>query len=276
MLTAKAAAERCCAALGGFRLIHSFLLIGQSNMAGRGFLNEAVDVDNSHIKILRNGRWQKMFRPINPDRSFSGVSLAESFAEAYAKTYDVDVGLICCADGGTTLAQWQPGSLLLDNAISQAKLAQRTSVIVGILWHQGEGEAQTSELANSYPERFCPIVEELRKELELPDVPFLVGGLGDFLSLYTVQVNGVAKPHALYGALVNTALESFAAAQPYMGFVPATGLTANPDNLHFNAKSLYEFGLRYFAAYQKLVDPDRVIAAEVSVDDTKRSAMEAL
>lgn len=66
MLTAKAAAERCCAALGGFRLIHSFLLIGQSNMAGRGFLNEAVDVDNSHIKILRNGRWQKMFRPINP------------------------------------------------------------------------------------------------------------------------------------------------------------------------------------------------------------------
>lgn len=257
-------------------MIHSFLLIGQSNMAGRGFLNEAIAVDNSHIKILRNGRWQKMFRPINPDRSFSGVSLAESFAESYAKTYDVDVGLICCADGGTTLAQWQPGGLLLDNAISQAKLAQRTSTIVGILWHQGEGEAQTLELANSYPERFSPIVEELRKELALPEVPFLVGGLGDFLCLYTTQVDGVSKPNAPYGPQVNVALEAFTASQPYMGFVPATGLTANPDNLHFNAKSLYEFGLRYFDVYQKVVDPNRVIAAEVSVDDSKRSAMEAL
>ena len=257
-------------------MIHSFLLIGQSNMAGRGFLNEAIDVDNTHIKILRNGRWQKMFRPINPDRSFSGSSLAESFAESYAKTYDVDVGLICCADGGTTLAQWQPGGLLLDNAISQAKLAQRTSTIVGILWHQGEGEAKTPDLASSYAERFLPIVQELRKELNLPEVPFLVGGLGDFLPLYTIQAEGVTQHPALHGHTVNAVLEAFAAEQPFMGFVPATGLTANPDNLHFNAKSLYEFGLRYFDVYQKVVDPNRVIAAEVSVDDSKRSAMEAL
>ena len=60
-------------------MIHSFLLIGQSNMAGRGVIEEAIPVDNTHIKVLRNGRWQKMFRPVNPDRSFSGVSLAESF-----------------------------------------------------------------------------------------------------------------------------------------------------------------------------------------------------
>lgn len=66
-------------------MIHSFLLIGQSNMAGRGFFSEAADVDSSRIKILRNGRWQPMFRPINPDRAFSGVNLAESFAECYAK-----------------------------------------------------------------------------------------------------------------------------------------------------------------------------------------------
>ena len=96
-------------------MIHSFLLIGQSNMAGRGFLPEAVPVDTTHIKILRNGRWQSMFRPINPDRSFSGVSLAESFAEAYAKNYNVDVGLICAADGGTSLEQWQVGSLLYES-----------------------------------------------------------------------------------------------------------------------------------------------------------------
>ena len=85
-------------------MIHSFLLIGQSNMAGRGLLNEAETIDTAHIKILRNGRWQPMFRPINPDRPFSGVNLAESFAEQYAQAYGVDVGLIPCADGGTALS----------------------------------------------------------------------------------------------------------------------------------------------------------------------------
>ena len=115
------------------KMLHSFLLIGQSNMAGRGFINEAKQVDTSHIFILRNGRWQNMFRPIHPDRSFSGVCLAESFAESYAKKHNVDVGLICCADGGTTLDQWQEGGLLYDNAVSQARLAQRTSTIVGVL-----------------------------------------------------------------------------------------------------------------------------------------------
>ena len=60
-------------------MIHSFLLIGQSNMAGRGFLDEAIDIDCRRIKIMRNGRWQGIFRPVNPDRKFSGVCLAESF-----------------------------------------------------------------------------------------------------------------------------------------------------------------------------------------------------
>ena len=81
-------------------------------MAGRGELSEAAHIDESHIKTLRNGRWQPMFRPINPDRSFSGVSLAESFAEKYAEKFGVDVGLICCADGGTSLDEWKKGSLL--------------------------------------------------------------------------------------------------------------------------------------------------------------------
>ena len=77
---------------------------------------------------MRNGRWQPMFRPINPDRAFSGVNLAESFAECYAKKYDVDVRLICCADGGTALSQWMPGTLLYDNAVAQASKARAADI----------------------------------------------------------------------------------------------------------------------------------------------------
>lgn len=37
-----------------------------------------------------------------------------------------------------------------------------------------------------------------------------------------------------------------------MGYVSADGLTANKDNLHFNAEALYEFGLRYFEEYERV------------------------
>ena len=62
-------------------MIHSFLLVGQSNMAGRGFINDAVPVNSDNIVTLRNGHWYPMFRPICPDKETAGGSLAERFAE---------------------------------------------------------------------------------------------------------------------------------------------------------------------------------------------------
>ncbi|MGW7768639.1 sialate O-acetylesterase, partial [Bacillus velezensis] len=44
-------------------MIKSFLMLGQSNMAGRGFLNEADPIYNEKIKMLRNGQWQMMTEP---------------------------------------------------------------------------------------------------------------------------------------------------------------------------------------------------------------------
>ena len=55
--------------------MYSFLMIGQSNMAGRGFVHEAEPIQNSKLHVLRNGRWQPMSVPVNYDRSFSGVRL---------------------------------------------------------------------------------------------------------------------------------------------------------------------------------------------------------
>lgn len=243
-------------------MIHSFLLIGQSNMAGRGEFSEAIPVDTEHIKILRNGRWQSMFRPVNPDREFSGVSLAESFAEAYAKKYNVDVGLIPCADGGTSLEQWQVGSLLFDNAVAQAKLAQRTSTIVGVLWHQGEADC-IPELFITYKERFEAIMNGLRKELDLYNVPFVLGGLGDFLELCT------GYPQFKNYNQVNHQLQAVAKENKMTAFVSAKGLTSNRDFLHFNSKSLYEFGLRYFNEYDKIYVPIKDLNQDKENDEAR-------
>lgn len=238
-------------------------------MAGRGYIEEAEKIDTSHIKILRNGRWHSMFRPINPDRSFAGVSLAESFAEQYAKEHGVDVGLICCADGGTSLEQWKPNSLLFDHAVSQARLAQRTSVVSGILWHQGEADC-AKELYSTYEVRLKAFMDALRSELDLHNVPFLLGGLGDFLA--DCPLSETLKNYTY----VNDALENVARDTAMTGFVSAEGLSANPDQLHFSAKALYELGLRYYREFEKIAVQNDNQDEAAQVNDTYRSEMELL
>lgn len=247
-------------------MIHSFLLIGQSNMAGRGFLHEAEPIANPALKVLRNGRWQTAFRPINPDRPFSGVNLAESFAAAYARDHQVDVGLIPCADGGTTLDQWRVGGLLFDHAIAQARLAQRTSTIAGVLWHQGESDCP-AHLYPHYEEKLTAILRAFRDTLNLHDVPFLLGGLGDFLPKNDPVY--ATYPH------INAALERIAAA-PMTGFVPATGLTSNPDHLHFSTASLQQFGLRYYEQFCALEHRQKLFAEKPDPDHAFRTAIDGL
>lgn len=41
-------------------MTHSFLMIGQSNMAGRGYPKDVKQIYDEQIKMLVNGRWQTM------------------------------------------------------------------------------------------------------------------------------------------------------------------------------------------------------------------------
>ena len=249
-------------------MIHSFLLIGQSNMAGRGIIGSVPPIVNRNIAVLRNGRWQGMYVPVNCDRPFSGHSLAESFADEYSKSHpSVTVGLIPCADGGTCLEQWKEGSLLYDHAVMQARLALRTSSIAGVLWHQGEGDCSPSRYP-LYEERFNAIKAALRRDLELGDTPFLVGGLGDFLPAHS--------EHLVNYHFINDALRKIASDDPLCGYVSAEGLGANPDNLHFSAAALREFGIRYFEEFSRLEDKDKVYIEKPREDGAVRSSMELL
>lgn len=237
-------------------MVHSFLLIGQSNMAGRGFIGEVEPICNEHLKVLRNGRWCPMYTPVNCDRPFSGVNLAESFADAYAKDHDVDVGLIPCAEGGASLDHWQVGGLLYDHAICQARLAARTSTIAGVLWHQGEADCGDAQY-RFYQEKLRAILNAFRKDLDLYDVPFLLGGLGDYLPLHSERYKNYVY--------INVALENLAEEIPMTGFVPAKNLKPNPDNLHFCSKALREFGLRYYSVFSALEDRNKVFAEKDDV-----------
>lgn len=249
-------------------MIHSILIIGQSNMAGRGHKEEVDPIVNDRLFVLRNGRWRAMYVPVNPDRVTSGTNLVESFADLYAKDHNVDVGIIPCADGGTSLDSWQVGGLLFDHACYMAELASRTSTIAAVLWHQGESDCGESKYP-LYEKKLTVIFDALRKRLGLYDVPFLVGGLGDFLPLWK-------EGRLSHYVDINDALKRMAGKDDLIGFVSAEGLGANPDNLHFSAEALREFGVRYYSEFKKLENKDKVFEEKCTPDQAIRTDIEHL
>lgn len=250
-------------------MIHSILIIGQSNMAGRGMASEVEPIKNKGILVARNGRWRPMYVPVNPDRLSSGINLAESFADRYVKEKRVQVGIIPCADGGTSLDQWAVGGLLFDHACYMTQLAQRTSTVAAVLWHQGESDCYPDRYP-FYEEKLLQILDAFRKRLGLEDVPFLLGGLGDFLK------DCSRFEHLVNYEQVNDALRRVAEQRARVGFVSAKGLGANPDNLHFSAAALREFGVRYYEEFRRLEDKNRVYEEKPDADAAISDAIELL
>ena len=235
----------------GSYLMAKFAWVGQSNMAGRGDLTPENTITAPDCFMLRMGRWQPMSEPINVDRAVaegavprSGANLAASFAAQLQKETGAKIGLIPCADGGTRISQWQPGEVLFDHAVFQAKLAMRTSALTAILWHQGESDCLAPEQLEAYPEQFLRTMRAFREELG--DLPIVVGELG-------YPENGFHGTPAELLKEFNHRLPELAAQLPKCAVVSAADLTARPDGLHFTTESLRTLGLRYLEAYKSLV-----------------------
>ncbi len=235
--------------------IHSFLMAGQSNMAGRGPLEGAEVILDDRCFMLRMGRWQTMVEPVNIDRSpwssygpQSGAGPAARFAQLYAETYNQNVGLIPCADGGTSIDQWAPGGVLFDNAVFQAKLAMRTSTFSGILWHQGESDCKCMDTVYAYEEKFLATMEAFRRELG--NVPILVGELGR-------PEHGFDPDRADFLNEFNRRLPDLVKKLPNCRFASSKDLICKGDGFHFDTAGARKLGERYFAEYQALVqNPD--------------------
>ncbi|WP_144716515.1 sialate O-acetylesterase [Bacillus altitudinis] len=223
----------------------SFLLIGQSNMAGRGFKHEVPPIYNERIMMLRNGRWQMMTEPIHFDRSVAGVGLAASFAETWCKDHEGEkIGLIPCAEGGSTIDEWSRDGALFRHAINEAKFAREDSELAGILWHQGESDSQDGKY-KEYDEKIRRLFHELRTELSVPNIPLVIGGLSDFLGKTAFGAGCVEHQ------LINEILQKYANHHENCYYVTAKSLIPNPDGIHINAMSQRIFGIRYYEAFRK-------------------------
>lgn len=237
----------------------SVLLIGQSNMAGRGFLHEVTPFYNERILMLRNGRWQMMAEPVHFDRTVAGVGPAASFAEAWCDANpEGRIGLIPCAEGGSSIDEWNIEDVLFRHAVSEAKFAMADSELTAILWHQGESDSYAGKYKDYY-QKLDIIVNAFRKELEAREIPFIVGGLGDYLGK-----SGFGAGCVEY-SLINQELLRYAQNNKNCYFVTGEKLYPNPDGIHFNAESQRRFGIRYFEAYRSKANVNEPLENETEI-----------
>ena len=230
-----------------FRL---FLLVGQSNMAGRGEVTAADTVPDPRVLMWsKDGAWVPAVDPMHFDKPAAGVGLGRSFAATLADADpNVTIGLIPAAVGGSPIDAWTPGAFYeptashpWDDALRRARAALDAGTLDGILWHQGESDA-TATLAPTYATKLHALIARWRAELQAPDVPFLAGQLGRFdghpWDAFRVQVDRAHRE--LPGTVAHTA------------FIGAEGLTHNGDGVHFDAESYRELGRRYADAWLAL------------------------
>jgi hypothetical protein len=223
-----------------------FLLIGQSNMAGRGVIEAEDKVAHPRVLTLtKEETWAPAVEPIHFDRPDRlGTGLGRTFGIVLAEMAPSrKIGLIPAAMGGSSLDEWTVGGKLYSDAVRRAKAAMKNGKLRGILWHQGEADCPKLELVRSYQSRWLIVMAALRAELG--DVPIVVGELGQFL--YTREKNDYAMAR-----LVNEQLAMLAVNGKRVAFVSSQGLGHKGDVLHFDSAGLREFGRRYAHAFLTL------------------------
>ncbi|MBM3845972.1 MAG: hypothetical protein FJ405_06780 [Verrucomicrobia bacterium] len=220
--------------------IHLYLLMGQSNMAGRGIVEPIDQVPHPRILMMdMNGSWRLARDPLHRDRINAGVGLGSEFARTLAdRDPKITIGLIAAAEGGSPLSRWVKGGDLQDRALMLAGLAKRRGVLKGILWHQGENDSGKLADAESYAARLTTVIQDFRQALGQPELPWVMGELGEFLIK-------TPRPDTTHAVVINDRLRQVSTAVSHVGLVEAHYLTAMPDGIHFDTPSLREFGRRY-------------------------------
>ncbi len=221
-----------------------FLLIGQSNMAGRAEI-EMQDRDTLENVFLFTGvggkEWEKAANPLNKystvrkELSMQKLGPGYTFARKMAVAFPAkQIGLVVNARGGTALSEWMPGTELYNEAVKRAKMAMKYGTLKGIVWHQGESDVSKVDI---YPEKIAGLIQSLRTDLGISDLPFIAGQVADCNP----------QRHAFNQMIVHLPEKV-----TNSGVATSEG-TATIDSTHFNSKSQRLIGERYAAEMLKFL-----------------------
>jgi hypothetical protein len=234
---------------GAANTFHVFLLFGQSNMAGYARATNADKMEDPRIQVLgfdnctatgrMSDQWDTAVPPLH-ECGPGAVGPGDWFSKTLIEKLPSGdtIGLIPCALSGQAVSVFSKGTDKYTWMINRVKKAQQMGGIVGgMLFHQGESDCGNS----AWPGRVAQLVDDLRTDLQLADVPFLAGEL----------------PHSSacgnHNPLVNELPELITNAH----VISAEGLNLDPAdtqwNMHFGHDDTVELGKRYEAKIAELM-----------------------
>ncbi|REG94371.1 sialate O-acetylesterase [Algoriphagus antarcticus] len=229
---------------------HLYLLMGQSNMAGRGKVESLDTLTHPRVFMLDKAmNWVAAKDPMHFDKSTAGAGLGITFGKAMAnENANIKIGLIPTAVGGSSINYWFADSLFqqtntypYDEMIRRTKKAMEAGTLKGILWHQGESDSNTENEVNQYTEKFEAMLDSLKSDLLIESVPVVMGEIGYFF-----------YPKGKYAKELNGVISQIANKSDCIGLVTAEGLKHKGDSTHFDSDSYHSLGVRYAAKMQEI------------------------
>jgi hypothetical protein len=224
-----------------------YILIGQSNMAGRGPITDDIAAEHNDrvYAFTKEKQWMVAKHPLHFDKpKVAGVGPGITFGIAIAQAYpNSNIGLIPCAVGGTPIEHWEPGAYdkatdthPYDDAVERITAAMKYGTVKAIIWHQGESNS-SPERAKNYLQQLTVLINRIRTLVGNPNVPFIVGELGRYRPVYQN---------------INTELAKLPAMVPYTAVATSEDLVHRGDTTHFDGHSAQEMGRRFAAQMLKV------------------------
>lgn len=216
-------------------------MAGQSNMAGRGLVEFQDTV--SHPRILTidlNGKIILAKEPLHfYEPQLTGLDCGLSFARTLISGIDssITILLIPAAVGGSSTSQWLGDSLhrnvkLQTNFKEKISLAKKYGAVKGILWHQGESDAEPA-LISEYGERLGKLFSLLRGHTGNEQLPIFIGELGS----YSENQN--------HWDLINDAIHRYITTDKNAFAINTEDLGSKEDKIHFDSEAQRRLGERF-------------------------------
>lgn len=232
--------------------VHLFILMGQSNMAGYGRVlpQDTIPIEGVYyIPTLTDepSQWKPAKHPLHNRLSSDNFGLGLPFAKKYkSENKNVDILLIPVAWGGATIDQLNKGSEIYNDAIQRvlSLLEKNPNIkLKGVLWHQGESDTVSEELAALYEGKLHKLIADLRADFQNENLPFVAGNLAEF---YGTGVDHCAPERVKQIDMVKQTLRDIPIKVKNCGFVESTGCKS-PDQhqVHFDRESYIILGERY-------------------------------
>ncbi|MBE6367426.1 MAG: sialate O-acetylesterase [Lentisphaerae bacterium] len=180
-----------------------WLLAGQSNMADSGFMPSLCQQRPEVRAFYMQNVWGIAQDPLHdvihaaapvhggnpnnpPVKRLRGTGPGLPFGLAMYEATGVPQGLIACAHGGTSLAQWDPalkkqGGNSLYGALYE-RLQNLGGRVAGVLWYQGCNETGTLEKSQACESTTRKLFAALRRDCRNRNLPIVFAQLGSYIA----------------------------------------------------------------------------------------------